>query len=392
MESEPANTAIRQEYEENAATDLEAEEVGDLGEFHDIERPWDPESIRVSTKTFSVRNIIDLIDEGSLDLAPDFQRLKVWRPVQKAQLMESILLQIPLPAFYFAEDNEGLLRVVDGVQRLSTIHEFVRGRSGRGGFRLRGLEYIADVDGMYFENLPPLWQRRIHNTQLVVNVIAPSTPPTVMYDIFRRINTGGTPLNAQEIRHCLSKKRSRDFLRRLVSLREFERATGGRLKDQKRMIDRELALRFAAFWHLGPEDYGTEDLDTLDGFLLKALREIDDPKIMSDTELDSIASAFAHGLDLAKKAFGEYAFRKWPFGNEDKNPLNRALFETWTVELAKLDGEINSNERANLVQEARQAMTDDYTYLASITSSTGDPRNVHYRFLWTRNMIEKVRK
>ena len=74
-------------------------------QFRDIERPWDPESIRVATNSFSLRNMIDLIAEGSLDLAPDFQRLQVWKEVQRTQLIESILLQIPLPAFYFAEDT-----------------------------------------------------------------------------------------------------------------------------------------------------------------------------------------------------------------------------------------------------------------------------------------------
>src|SRR5436190_1363685 len=113
---------IRQEHEGNETLDVEAEE---LEPFHDIERPWEPESIRVSTKSFSLRNMLDAMDERSLDLAPDFQRLEVWKPVQKAQLIESILLQIPLPAFYFAEDGDGTLRVVDGLQRLSTVRDFV---------------------------------------------------------------------------------------------------------------------------------------------------------------------------------------------------------------------------------------------------------------------------
>ncbi|WP_462188368.1 DUF262 domain-containing protein, partial [Frankia sp. CcWB2] len=179
------------------------------------------------------------------DLAPDFQRLKVWKPVQKAQLIESVLLQIPLPAFYFAEDKDGTLRVVDGVQRLTTVYDFVRGgREGAGGFSLEGLEYIRDVIGKRFEDLPALWRRRLNNTQIVANVIDPSTPRPVMYDIFRRINTGGTPLNAQEIRHCMSKKRSRDFLRDLTALPEFSIATAGALGRQRRMIDREVVLRF----------------------------------------------------------------------------------------------------------------------------------------------------
>jgi hypothetical protein len=383
------NPPILEEHEDNEAIGVEAEQLET--EFRDIDRPWDPESIRVATKTFSLRNMLDLITEGSLDLAPDFQRLKVWKPVQKAQLIESVLLQIPLPAFYFAEDTDGTLRVVDGVQRLTTIDDFVQGGADRkGGFYLDGLEYIADVRRKRFDDLPALWKRRIFNTQIVAHVIAPSTPPPVMYDIFRRINTGGTPLNAQEIRHCISKQRSRDFLKLLVRLPAFDHATGGRLNNQKRMIDREVALRFVAFWEFGPSRYVDESGDTMDSFLLRVIRALDDPKMISDEKLHHIAEAFERGLTNSYLAFGEYAFRKWLLDSDSKNPFNRALFEVWTVELARVDPiQVRAGADA-IAQAARSAMTNDPGYLASLTSSTGDVRNVRRRFSQTAAIIRET--
>ena len=355
-------------------------------QFRDIERPWDPESIRVSTNSFSLRNMIDLIADGSLDLAPDFQRLQVWNRVQKAQLIESVLLQIPLPAFYFAEDADGMLQVVDGVQRLSTINDFVTGgANGKGGFALNGLEYLADVKGKRFDALPTVWKRRIHNTQIVAHVIAPTTPSDVMYDIFRRINTGGTPLTGQEIRHCVSKKRSRTFLKRLVGLPEFSRATPPTLLGHKRMVDHEVALRFTAFWHLTPEQYSVDK--TLDSFLLQAIRDIDDPTLLDDQALDDISVAFARGLDLAHKVFGAHAFRKWPTGNERLNPLNRALFEAWTVELAKADPSAVTKSKSHIRRSARNAMAADDSYIASISSATGGTDAVQTRFDATRAII-----
>ena len=140
------------------------------------------------------------------------------------------------------------MQVVDGVQRLSTINDFVTGDPDQGGgFPLVGLEYLSDVKGQRFNDLPAVWKRRIYNTQIVAHVIEPSTPPAVMYDIFRRINTGGTPLRAQEIRHCVSKKRSRAFLMELVETTAFDTATSGKLKITAGWSDRELALRFVAF-------------------------------------------------------------------------------------------------------------------------------------------------
>ena len=355
--------------------------------FHDIEHPWDPDDIRVSTRSFSLRNVVDLISEGSLDLAPDFQRLQVWGPVQKVQLIESVLLQIPLPAFYFAEDPTGVMQVVDGVQRLSTINDFVTGDPSRGGgFPLVGLEYLSDVRGKRFNDLPAVWKRRIHNTQIVAHVIEPSTPAAVMYDIFRRINTGGTPLRAQEIRHCVSKQRSRAFLKELARTTAFDHATRGGLKNHRRMVDRELALRFVAFWYRGPDRYSRSD--SLESFLLRVTRSLDDKLDIDDLALVDIRSAFERGLTLAQEVFGEHAFRKWPTGVDRLAPINRALFETWTVELARADQAAVRENAEKIRNFARNAMASDTKYIDSISSSTGDVRSVQMRFEKTREFIQ----
>ena len=359
--------------------------------FHDIDHPWDPEDIRVSTRNFSLRNMIDMIAEGGLDLAPDFQRLHVWKQVQKVQLIESVLLQIPLPAFYFAEDATGVMQVVDGVQRLSTINDFVTGDPNRGGgFPLNGLEYLGDVKGKRFNDLPAVWKRRIYNTQIVAHVVEPSTPAAVMYDIFRRINTGGTPLRAQEIRHCVSKQRSRAFLKELAETAAFEAATTGKLKNHRRMVDRELALRFVAFWCRGPEGYLGND--SLESFLLRATRSLDDEHEIDDFALVDIRRAFERGLTLAQEVFGGHAFRKWPKGVDQLAPINRALFETWTVELARADKGFVRENAERIKDLARHGMASDSRYMASVSSATGDVRSVRVRFEKTRSFIQQASK
>ena len=365
--------------------DVEPDDV----EFVDIEHPWDPEDIRVSTHNFSLRNMLDLIAEGGLDLAPDFQRLQVWKPVQKVQLIESVLLQIPIPAFYFAEDAAGVMHVVDGVQRLSTINDFVTGGSNeKGGFPLIGLEYLDDVKGKRFNDLPAVWQRRIYNTQIVAHVIEPATPPAVMYDIFRRINTGGTALKAQEIRHCVSKKRSRDFLRELSETGAFKTATDGKLQNHRRMVDRELALRFVAFWYCGPDKYSQED--SLESFLLTATRLLDDQNSIDDHALMEIKEAFESGLTLAYEIFGKHAFRKWPNDVERLSLINRALFETWTVELARSERSDVRKNAEEIRRIAREGMTWDVQYINSISSGTGSVRAVRTRFEKTREFIRSA--
>ncbi|MFT9525258.1 DUF262 domain-containing protein [Mycobacteroides abscessus] len=354
------------------ATGVEVEDIGDSESV--IERPWNPDQIRVTTGSFSLRNILDQIDEGSLELAPDFQRGKVWKSDQKSLLVESLLLQIPLPAFYFAEDGEGAFRVVDGLQRLSTLHSFVRG--GKDAFALRGLEYLKDAEGARFDDLAVQWQRRINNTQLVVNIIDPTTPTGVMYDIFKRINTGGTPLNAQEIRHCMSKARSRDILKRMTHTKQFSDAT--RLTDHIRMNDREVALRFVAFWLFGVEEY--MEYPVMENFLMKATIYLDSKDEISDAKVAELEKTFKASMSKVYALFGENSFRKWPLESAGRSPINRALFESWSVAVAGYNLADLKRRKDFIIHAARDRMTNDSNYIDSITSSTADRRRVLYRF------------
>lgn len=382
----PASEArVVEEYDGNEGTNVEAEDT-DSEEL----QPWDPEKIRVSTKNFSLRNILDMLDDGHLELAPDFQRNRVWKEQQKSRLIESILLQIPLPAFYFAEDADGMMRVVDGLQRLSTVREFVRPINKAAALRLTALEYL-ELSGMRFEDIEAVHQRRIHNTQIVAHVIDPTTPNPVKYDIFKRINTGGTPLNAQEVRHCMSAQRSRDFLKRCAAAPEFDTATGGVLRDHPRMIDREVALRFAAFYMLGGDaNRYRGEFGSMEVLLDWATLEIDTR--LNSGQLEEIHSAFKSAMNNASTVFGAHAFRKWPWGIDRLLPINRPLFESWASVLWPIPANKAKSYAAELRTLARDAMTYDAEYVDSITSSTGDPRRVERRFTTAKNIVSEAIK
>lgn len=373
----------REEYFDNQPLGVELEE--ESGEDEEFTRPWDPNAIRVSTKTFSIRQVLDQIDEGDLELAPDFQRNLVWKSPQKSRLIESIILQIPLPAFYFAEDEDGMYRAVDGLQRLSTIHSFVRG----GDFALHGLEYLDSAVGQRFDDLPQAWKRRIFSSQLVVHVIDPATPTDVKYNIFKRLNTGGSPLNAQEIRHCMSRNRSRLFLAECATMPEFEAVVGEALRSRVRMTDREMVLRFCAFRLLGVDVYEEQRYRAMEPFLDEATRRLDDPKVVPDATLGQLQRDFRRAMINSYKVFGDHAFRKWPLGRENLSPFNRALFESWSVALADLDEPEASNACVRIVDKARELMSWDTEYIAAITTSTGDARKVRYRF---QRAIEAVQE
>ena len=370
---------VREEYFESHATGVEIE-VEDRPPTDEPE-PWDPEKIRIHTKHYSLRQLVDMIADGDVDLAPDFQRQDVWKPPQRWGLIESLLLGIPLPSFYFNEDALGQLQVVDGVQRLTTIFQYVHDKT----FKLGKVTYLHDLEGQGFDDLTSLFRRRLNSAQFVAHVIDPQTPDRVKFDIFQRINTGGSPLSAQEIRHCMSKTQSRKFLKMLANDQSFVTATGGALQDHPRMADREVTLRFVAFRLFTPDEYA--QYGSFDEFLGVVTNQLDDSSTQS---LDQLRADFVRGMTNSYAAFGEYAFRKWPLVGTRKNPINRALFESWGTVLANHDEKAVQSGAADLVNRAREMMTYDDEFIRSISGSTGDSRNVCTRLGKVRQVALEV--
>ncbi len=394
MSTSEKHPDVKKEYIDNEETGIEVEDVEDLS-ISDP-KPYNPEKIRIETHQFSLRNILDMIEEGEVDLAPDFQRYQVWSKKQKCRLIESVLLRIPLPAFYFSSDDQGVMQVVDGVQRLTTIYKYVRDKKS---FPLYDLEYLNEqVGGMTYSELGTEWIRRINKTQVTVNIIDPQTPPKVKFDIFKRLNTGGTPLVAQEIRHCMSKQRARDFLKRLCNSEEFIKVLPAKIINHKRMANREMALRVAAYKLQLPDILGKQSLmfksyrqyDSLDSFLNDINDYIDNE--ITDQEMNSLEKFIRNGLNNAYKLFGNYqAFRKWPSDEDYRYPVNKALFETWVVLLGKYSWQELKPNKKKIIRDFRTACGDYYSdFNNSISRGTAKPKNVVIRFETINKIINST--
>lgn len=183
------------------------------------------------------------LKQGTINLNPDFQRNYVWTMDKKCQLIESLMLKIPLPMFYVSADEKGNYTVVDGLQRLSTIRDYIIDKK----FKLQKLEFWGDLfNNFTFEDLPTYIENRVLETEFSFTVINPGTPEIVKRNIFKRVNRGGAPLTDQEIRNALYSGPSTELLKELASMDEFLKVTNSSIKAN-RMLDREFILRLLSF-------------------------------------------------------------------------------------------------------------------------------------------------
>jgi hypothetical protein len=348
-----------------------------------IDSPYDPSKTVIETKLYSMDLLVRRLRYGEIKLDPEFQRgANLWTPERMSRLVESILIRIPLPVFYFDATNEHEWVVVDGLQRLSTIKRFVV----EDNLNLERLEYLKQHEGKSFSTLPRDLQRRIEETQVTAHLIQPGTPPNVKYNIFRRINTGGLVLTAQEIRHALNQGPATRFLAELAALPEFLRATASSV-DSSRMLDRELALRFIAFTLTPFKKYAKQNLDV---FLTEHMARLNQK---TDGERDEIRTRFAKAMDAAHAIFGNDAFRKRYREADSRHPINKALFEAWSVLLGSLkDEEIQHlvQHREALAKSFMHALLNERAFDQAVTAGTGDVSKVHTRFETVERLVRST--
>ena len=221
------------------------EELNELEYFGDEEKPIF-ESVRVTKKDFSIYELYRKYKKKQLILEVDFQRNEVWGPKQKCELIESILMGLPLPIFYFKQQNNSTYVVVDGKQRLSTLFDFLSD-----GFPLKSLKILKFLNGKKFKNLVDelgIYQSQLEDYQVYSHVILPPTPDKILFDIFDRVNRGGTKLNKQEIRNALYHGRGLNMITEVVASQEFLQATRIEYKKDRRMKGSYLVTRFLAFY------------------------------------------------------------------------------------------------------------------------------------------------
>ena len=351
--------------------------------------PFERANIKIDKPQYSVFETLRKIDSARLILNPEFQRNFVWDAQRQSRLIESVLLRVPLPTFYFDATDQTHLQVVDGFQRLATLYAFCK----RQTLRLEGLEFLTELHGRTFSELSDADQRIIEDTQLTVITVEPGTPSRVKFVIFERINTGGIALNAQEIRHALSDQPTRAYLALLAADPTFVALTtnelGDRTIDVRRMADRESVLRFLAL-KLNPE-YTTGQAGLPLSYAELLNQTIGDLRDLHLLTREQLAAEFYDSMVKAQMIFEDLAFRKLP-DLQRPGPFRAQLFDVWSLVLSQYPLDVLTRYRAEIVRYTATAFLDDAAFAGAITPTSDDWQSVATRFATVHSIIEGVQR
>lgn len=346
-----------------------------------ITYPFNPNDIEIETPPFTIGYLIDKMEYEEINMNTDFQREgNLWTEEKQSRLIESILLGLPLPAFYFDTGNKEW-DIIDGLQRCCSIENFCVKKT----LRLKGLEFLAEKDGKQylegfgFDDLDRELQRGIITRPITVNLIK-KAPRSIRFILFKRLNTGGLELTPQEIRNAVYQGYATDTIKSMAKLPEFIRATGGKISTS-RMQDRDFVSRFVAFYLIDYSKYQPG----LDDFINRAM------DLLEKEDAKDIENKFKKALNLSYKIFEEDAFRKRTDTNDKRRPINKAYFEVITVFFAKL---LESEEK--LLLENKETLKNNLIelirndrYSNALSRGTGTKDSVNIRFSWFEQVLNK---
>ena len=275
----------------------------EIGEY---EIPINERKVIVDKTDPDIDDICRRIDKGKLIARADFQRNYVWesKPEIKSKLIESVLLNIPIPVIYTAQIEEEKEEVIDGQQRILTFYGFKNNK-----FPLNRLSILKELNGKKFQDLSEDLQDKILNRGLSVIRILKESQKDIKFEIFQRLNRGSVKLNEQELRNCIYRGNFNDLLKILVKNPDFLRLQG--LKEfHKRMVDVERILRFFAFCDKGERNYKSPSKQFLNNY-------IESKRHLNEKEIEEKKILFKKCVELCQQVFGDLAFRRYYFGDSD---------------------------------------------------------------------------
>lgn len=323
---------------------------------------------------FIVRSLDDQIKDGTLILADKYQRRQVWKNVTCSRLIESLLMNVPIPVCYFAELETGQYSVIDGQQRLSAIHRYLNNE-----YPLSGLKVKHELINKRFHQLSQEDKRLILSRTIRCIVILRESHPDIRFDVFERLNTSSSQLSTQELRNCIYRGELNDLIRRLSENHTFLYIRDVKEPDL-RMKDNEMILRFFAFY---------EKLPTYRGNLKKFLDDYQRSGMKMDSNhIKDIEKLFLRVINDVKIVFGKNAFRKYDSQNESwEGSVNRAIYDSVMICFANAESAEIIAKKDRIIEGLKGLCESNIEFQTATASATKDRAKVKSRIVQFRNMM-----
>ena len=318
-------------------------------------------TLKTDRLDMSFGELMNMFEDGELFITPEYQRVFRWSDFQQTRFIESVLLGIPIPPIFVAEDDEGKWEVVDGLQRISTIFSFfglLTNLPDKNNSTLTEGEMIKELEGLTVDQLPVKLKTTVKRSICRVEIVRWDSNEDIRYELFNRLNTGASPLSEQEIRNCIFRSYKVDLnqiLRDLAKDEDFVEIISPSNRKKEEMFLEELVLRFFAFKHLDQE-FKT----TIPNFLTEFMREVSKGNTEFDLEYEK--DEFKRFVTFIKNRFGKSLFR--PKGN-----FALHIYDSLAYATHKTFGSIIGNEE--VVDSAIRNLTndDDYNNIGTSTFS-----------------------
>lgn len=333
--------------------------------------------------------------DGDLDIQPDFQRGFVWDITKASRLIESILLDIPLPVIYLSQEKDGREYVIDGQQRLTSFFSYFDGKLpdpqlpfGK-DFKLTNLNVFTEIVGKFFKDLPKELQKKIRYYKIRTITFRKESEQDLKFEVFERLNTGSVSLNDQELRNCIYHGKYNDLLWELSEDKIFRELLGIK-KPEKRMRDVELVLRFAAFYHGTYINYKPPIKKFLNNDMEKY-------RFITEKDASDLRNAFRNTISVIKSLLGQHAFKRFYGGNNsqrngywEKKKFNFSLFDILMDTFARIDKNTVMQNKDSIFETYVDLMTSDQQFINSIELSTSSTQAIHMRFTKFRNALDSI--
>ena len=349
-------------------------------------------TVKTQNIEYDLETLVKKIQKKIIKLNPDYQRNHRWDNKESSRLIESLILNIPIPIIYLSQDidvdeevEDGVSRysVIDGQQRLTAIYDFMKNN-----YALEGLEVLNPLNGAYYKDLPPFLVRRLEERTIKCLRIDSTVDPQVKYDVFERLNSGSVQLESQELRNAVYRGKFNDLIKKLAKNEKFMKLLNINIKHAstdnkvKKMQDVECVLRFFAF--------GNYEIVNMKKSLKKFLsKQMDKFNACDENELKKMEEHFLTVIDYIYDNMGEKAFAKYKVENNElklQSKFNTAVYDVVIIAISEGMREKTLNFD-NQIKDKILELYKNPKFIDCINGSTTDKSKISLRIEMMKEVL-----